>query len=161
MIDKRTIFEIHRFKNEGHSTRAIARRLRLSRKTVGKYLEEPQPPRAIPKKKASKLDAYRSMIEDFLAQDGTVAATVILQRLREKGFSGGISILREYLRSLRGTVKNREAFIRFESPPGVQMQIDWGHFGSLSYEGNKRKLYALAVIEAHSRMLYQPKRVKR
>ena len=118
MIDKRTIFEIHRLKNEGFKTRAIARRLRLSRKTIRKYLENPNPPRAIPEKRPSKLDPYRCMIEDFLAQDGTVAATVLLQRLRKKGFSGGISILREYLRSLRGTVKNREAFIRFESPPG-------------------------------------------
>ena len=34
------------------------------------------------------------------------------------------------------------------------MQIDWGHFGSLTYGTAVRKLYALAVIEAYSRMLY-------
>ena len=34
------------------------------------------------------------------------------------------------------------------------MQIDWGHFGSLRYEDTMRKLYALAVIECYSRMLY-------
>ena len=34
------------------------------------------------------------------------------------------------------------------------MQVDWGHFNSLSYKGGNRKLYALAVIESHSRMLY-------
>jgi transposase len=55
---------------------------------------------------------------------------------------------------VRGQKKYRHAFIRFESPPGKQMQIDWGHFGSLRYEDTMRKLYALAVIECYSRMLY-------
>jgi hypothetical protein len=34
------------------------------------------------------------------------------------------------------------------------MQIDWGHFGSLPYGSEHRKLYALAVVESYSRMLY-------
>ena len=34
------------------------------------------------------------------------------------------------------------------------MQVDWGHMGTLTYGNNKRKLYALAVLEGHSRMLY-------
>jgi hypothetical protein len=34
------------------------------------------------------------------------------------------------------------------------MQIDWGHFGSLTYGTAVRKLYALAVTEAYSRMFY-------
>ncbi len=45
-------------------------------------------------------------------------------------------------------------FIRFESSPGEQFQTDWGHFGSLPYGNTKRKLYALAVTECHSRMLF-------
>ena len=34
------------------------------------------------------------------------------------------------------------------------MQIDWGHFDTLTYGATKRKLYALAVVESYSRMLY-------
>lgn len=66
--------------------------------------------------------------------------------------SRGSRIIRDYLQRIRP--KNKQAFIRFESAPGKQMQIDWGHFGSLVYGGAKRKLYALAVIEGYSRMLY-------
>jgi transposase len=54
----------------------------------------------------------------------------------------------------RGKIKGREAFIRFESPPGKQTQIDWGHFGSLTYGSARRKLYAVSVVECCSRMLY-------
>jgi len=43
MIEKRTIFEMHRLQAEGFSARGVARRLRISRKTVKKYLENPDP----------------------------------------------------------------------------------------------------------------------
>ena len=79
---------------------------------------------------------------------------MVLQRLHENGFDGKITIVRDYLRHLRGPRKKRQAFLRFESLPGEQMQIDWGHFGSLLYAETKRKLYALVVLEAYSRMLY-------
>ncbi len=49
---------------------------------------------------------------------------------------------------------SREPFIRFETGPGRQIQIDWGHFGNLPYGSTRRKLYALVVLEGHSRMLY-------
>jgi len=154
MIDKRTIFEIHRLNNIGWSARKIARNLRLARTSVKKYLEKPE--HAVVKRahRASKLDSYRELIDQFLEQDPEVKAPVVLQRLQSNGFDGKINIVRHYLQKKRGRIKNREAFIRFESPPGKQVQIDWGHFGTLSYGDTKRKLYALAVIESHSRMLY-------
>ena len=42
MIDKRTIFEIHRLKDFGWTERRIAREIRLGRNTVKKYLENPE-----------------------------------------------------------------------------------------------------------------------
>ena len=90
----------------------------------------------------------------MLTQYPKVKAPVILRQIQNKGFDGEITIVRDYLKHLRHNIYNKEAFIRFESGPGQQMQIDWGHFGSLTYGKSSRKLYALAVIESHSRMLY-------
>jgi transposase len=154
MISKRTIFEIHRLDNLGWSERRIARELRVGRTTVKKYLENPEPGRAKKIPRASKLDPYRDLIDQLLEHDPLAKAPVILQRLQQNGFDGKITILRDYLQKLRGQMKYKEPFIRFESPPGKQMQIDWGHFGSLTYGDTKRKLYALAVIESYSRMIY-------
>jgi transposase len=153
MIDRQTVFEIHRLHNLGWKDRKIARKLRISRPTVRRYLQNPEPlKRKI--SRASKLDPYRGRIKELLEQDPEVKATVVLQRIEEQGFDGKITIVRDYLRGLRGQQKFAIPFIRFESAPGKQMQVDWGHFGSLAYGDTLRRLYALAVIESYSRAAY-------
>ena len=154
MIHRRTVFEIHQLQAKGYSCRSIARQLQISRGSVAKYLADPALVTSTRKKKSSKLDPYRELIEDMVKECPDVKAPVVLQRIREKGFSGEITIVRDLLRKLRGKAKNRQPFIRFESQPGEQIQVDWGHMGTLTYGENRRKLYGLAVLEGHSRMLY-------
>jgi len=153
MINKRMVFEIHRLNDLGLSIRQIAVTLNLDRGTVSKYLKDPDATGKNRPGRSSKLDPFRDIIKDAVKLYPKVKAPVILKLIREKGFEGEITIIREYLRHLRGTRK-KQAFIRFESLPGQQMQVDWGHFGSLIYGDSSRKLYALAVIESHSRMLH-------
>jgi transposase len=154
MINRRTVFEIHQLQAKGFSCRSIARQLQVSRETVAKYLADPASVIRSRKKKPSKLNPYRDLIETMIKECPDVKAPVILQRIRKKGFDGEITIVRDMLRKLRGKAMNRQPFIRFESQPGEQVQIDWGHMGTLTYGENRRKLYALAVLEGHSRMLY-------
>ena len=153
MIDRRTIFEIYRLFNEGLSERRIAKGLLISRKSVAKYLETPNPERPLIVR-ASKLDPFKEEIDRFLKIDASVSAAVIHQRLAQQGLDGGVSIVKDYLRGIRNNFKEKKSFIRFESAPGQQCQIDWGHFGSIEYGNTKRKLYGMAVIECHSRLLY-------
>jgi transposase len=153
MIDRQTVFEIHRLHHLGFMERKIAWTLRISRPTVKRYLKNPQPLK-MKTSRSSKLDAYRDRIKELLEKDPQVKAPVVLQRLQQQGFDGKITIVRDCLRRLRGQQTRRTPFIRFESRPGQQMQIDWGHFGSLVYAESMRKLYALAVIESYSRAAY-------
>jgi len=153
MIDRQTVFEILRLDHEGLSIQKISDALCLSRKTVAKYIDDPYPQRKSAKR-ASKLDPFKEQIKQLLQTDPKASAVVIKQRLEPLGFNGGITILKDYLGTVRPAPVKRTPYIRFESAPGEQMQIDWGHFGSLSYGATQRKLYALAVIECYSRMLY-------
>lgn len=153
MIDRRTVFDIHRLAHDGLSVRKIAATLGLDRQTVKKYLDDPAP-QATPRTRASKLDPYQDDIARMLEADPKVSAAVMRQRLQERGFDGGSTIVRDYLSRVRPRVPAKAAFIRFESEPGVQCQIDWGHFGALTYGHTQRKLYCLAVVECHSRLLY-------
>jgi transposase len=154
MIDNRTVFEIHRLKDMLFSKRQIAQTLNLDRSTVDKYLKHPDTTYKKRQGRSSKLDPYRELIKEMVTQYPKVKAPVVLRQIQDKGFDGEITIVRDYLKHLRHNDYSKEAFIRFESRPGQQMQIDWGHFGSLTYGKSSRKLYALAVIESHSRMLY-------
>ncbi len=153
-IDKQIIFEIHRLNDLGWAERKIAKHLRISRPSVNKYLLNPDQTPVKRAKRVSKLDPHRDLIKQFVEQDPQVKTPVVLQRLQNKGFDGKITILRDYLQKLRGPQSSPKAFIRFESDPGQQIQIDWGHFGHLQYQDTKRKLYALTVVEGYSRMLY-------
>ena len=153
IIDQRTIFEIHRLAHEGLSVRKIAQTLGISRPTTSKYLDDPTPPR--PRRpRPSQLDPFKDTITRMLELDPKVSAVVLRQRLAEQGFTGGITMVRQYLTRLRPASQQKHPFIRFESAPGVQCQIDWGHFGSMAYGSTARKLYCLAVVECHSRLLY-------
>jgi transposase len=152
MIDKRTVFEIHRLNNMQFSIRQIAKQLGLDRGTVKKYIEQPDITCQKRPDRVSKLDPFRDLIQQMVNDYPQIKAPVVLQHIRAKGFAGEITIVRYYLRELRQAKK--QAFIRFESRPGEQFQIDWGHFGSLTYGKSSRKLYALVVIESHSRVLF-------
>src|SRR5436189_6436824 len=113
MIDKRTIFDIHRLAHDGLSGRKIAAALGLSRQTVQKYLGDPNPQR--PRRpRASMLDPFTDDIAGMLDSDPKVSAMVIRQRLAERGFDGGITIVRAYLSGVRPSAKPKAAFIRFE-----------------------------------------------
>jgi transposase len=153
MINRHTVFEIHRLYHQGLSKQKIAAILHIDPKTVRKFIIDPDPQRS-PIRRPSKLDPFKEEIQRLLEIDSTASAAVILQRITPQGFDGGMTILKDYLHTLRDHFKKKEAFIRFESLPGEQCQVDWGHFGSIAYGDTKRKLYCLAALECHSRLLY-------
>lgn len=154
MIDKRTILEIIALNEQGFSKRSIARQLQIDRGTIAKYLSGYHPEQRKQTTRSSKLDPYREMIEEMVTACPDIKAPVVLQRISEKGFNGKITIVRDYLQQLRGHRKIRQPFTRFETEPGEQLQIDWGHFPGISYGDYRRKLYALSVVEGYSRMFY-------
>jgi transposase len=138
---------------ENWSIRKIARHLHLGRRTISQYLATPAR-RAVPRQRASKLDPFKTTIAELLEQDSEASAVVIAQQLRRLGFDGGLSILKEHLHAVRGHSAVQRAYVRMEPGPGERFEIDWGHFGALSYQGHARKLYAFCLVECHSRKLY-------
>lgn len=154
MKSRQVVFDIHRLKNEGMSLRSIARVLGIGRNTVTRYLNDPNRTLIKRIKPVSKLDPFKEMIKAFLEKDQRVASTVIYRKIKAMGYEGKTTILRDYLKGIRGQLKHKQAYIRFESKPGEQIQIDWAHFGSIPYGDTNRKVYALVAVEAYSRMLY-------
>jgi transposase len=155
VTDPRTIEAIYRMSHEQKlSRREIARQLHVSRKVIRKYLEDPLAKPAARKPRGSKLDPFKPVIRELLDQCPRVSSVVIAQRIQPLGYTGGRSILQDYLMTLRRIEHPPHAYVRVESSPGDCFQIDWGHFGAIDYQGDSRKLYAFCCIECHSRRLY-------
>ena len=152
MLERRIVFEIHRLKDMGLSNSQISREIGVSRDTVSRCLKNPDR-KPVSRVKPSMLDPYKQFIDDILKEHSDTPATVIMGCINKQGYTGCIRTLRYYVADRRKET-GRKAFIRFESPPGKQMQLDWGYFGSISYNNAKRKLYAFAITESYSRMLY-------
>ena len=118
------IVTLHR---QGLSERAIARKLGIHRNTVKKYIQEKQPPEY---KKSQRRDSilapYYQVIADFLDEDN-YRATWIFDRLKQLGYAGGYGIVKNYVRRVKQK-NQRQAYVRFETIPGLQGQMDWADF---------------------------------
>jgi transposase len=152
-LQPRDVFEIHRLRDGGASKEAIGKELGVSVPTVRRYLAAPE--RALVKgtrRRPSLLDPFKEKIDAMLETCRSVSAVVVRQRLAADGYTGGLTILKDYLRGVRG--RPVRTFTRFESLPGECFQVDWGHFGTILYGQHARPLYCFAMIDCYSRMLY-------
>jgi transposase len=80
-------------------------------------------------------------------------AQVLLRELRQQGYTGGYTLVKEYLQPKRQAARE-VAVRRFETPPGQQAQVDWGELGRLEGPEGRQKLYALVVTLGHSRAMF-------
>jgi len=153
MEDSAIVDAIYRLSQGEHwSIRKVARHLGISRETARKYRNGPVDKAPLPPR-PSKMDGYKDIVLDLLEQDPQAGGSVIQQRLTRLGYKGGVSILREYLRRVRRQPAPR-AFLRMDPLPGERFEVDWGHFGAIEYQGDRRKLYAFVLVDCHSRLLY-------
>jgi transposase len=126
MLTQEQTVEIRVLSRQGKGIREIARELGVSRITARRYLKDPKRRRYGPHeprstKLASHLEYLHLRIE--AARPQWIPATVLLREIRERGYTGGISILKDYLAPLKRG--EPEPVVRFETAPGGQMQADF------------------------------------
>lgn len=128
MITGEEVMDIRVLHRQGTSIRGIARELQMSRKTVRRYLRDPElaPVYRTRVPRPSKLDPFKGYLKRRIAEAAPrrLPATVYLREIRDLGYDGGISILKTWLREETPT-SPAPAIIRFETPPGRQAQADW------------------------------------
>ncbi len=145
--------EINQLKREGLSILAISNLTGYDRKTIRKYLLEPieRPVYAARPPAVSKLAPFESFLRERL-QAGVWNARVLLRELRTRNYKGGYTILTDWLRPQRQAARV-VAVRRFETPPGKQAQVDWGHLGSLAHAGTERALWGFTMTLGYSRRM--------
>src|SRR2546427_755532 len=148
MLNLEGFMNIRDLKQQGWTVSAIAEQLNLDRKTVRRYLLEPPQPYKRENPAPCKIDPHRGYLRERWEQ-GVHNASKLLDEIRGRGYDGGYSQLKLAVASWREEGRER-AFVRFETQPGEQSQMDWGHFGNWG----GRRLYGFALTLCYSRMRY-------
>lgn len=159
MLSVEEWIDIRELSRRGLSTSAIARQTGRDRKTVRKVIREeagPRPRASSARGKETKLAPYKEYLLQRVDQ-GCLNASVLLSEISRLGYSGRITMLRLFLGPIRKElIRKREATERFETGPGKQAQVDWGHFGRIWDPERDRwsKLYAFVFTLGYSRAQY-------
>jgi transposase len=140
---------------KGMSQRKIAKKLGLSRNTVKKYLENPGFPESRGRigKRKSLLDPYTHTVNTWFEEDLDYTAVWIYDRLTAMGFSGSYEMVKRKVHDLKAR-RQAIAYMRFETEPGFQAQVDFGAFQVDRADGSIKKLYLFSMILGYSRRIY-------
>lgn len=154
MLGGGVVKTIWRMWREGMSIRAIADRLGVSRNTVRRYLRHPGLPEPSPRpKRPSKLDPFRDYLLQRVCVDGVTNCEVLLRELRERGYTGGRIILKEFVAPLRPP-RAPKATVRFETEPGEQAQVDFKVVTLVRLDGQLQRLWAFCMVLSWSRAMF-------
>jgi transposase len=152
MIDYETYVKIKLYKDQhGLKCSQIARELNLDYRTVEKWLDQKQYQQRKSSRRVSKLDPFKVRIVRML-EAHPYTAVQIFQRLREDGFDGGYTIVKEYVRKVRPP--KIKAFLKLSFAPGECAQVDWGSYGSVTVGEARRRLSFFVMVLCYSRMMY-------
>ncbi len=147
--------DIRSDRQKGMSYTEIGRRYNIDPRTAKKYAEsETRPTYIMSEAKPSKLDPYKEQITVWL-EEAPYSAERILEKIREQGFDGGHSMVREFVRHKKEQ-NDEKATVRFETMPGLQGQMDWAFFEDYTVleNGKIKKLYCFLMVLGYSRMRY-------
>ena len=141
--------ELHH--GRGHDQRRIAAELGCNRRTVQRYLAAEGWLNYRTPRRAKKLDGLQAWLgERFRRHRGN--ADVVRQDLeREKGLAVSLRTVERAVEGLRqGLAAETRATLRFETPPGRQLQIDFGE-ARAAVGGERAKLYLFVAALGYSR----------
>src|SRR5689334_14594280 len=146
--------DLHR---QGVTVSGIARSVGLDRKTVRRYIARGlEPPVYGPRKpRTTQLQQFERYLRERIAAFPQLTGRRLHRELRDLGYTGGYTILTEFLRDIRPAAAPQFE-VRFETPPGRQAQVDFAHFRTVFTDepGVERIIWLFSLVLGHSRMLW-------
>jgi transposase len=155
-----TVITLHLQK--GWSIRRISRELHISRKRIRRILVSnsvlrdttPQSEIPLKKKRPSKLDPYKEFIEELLDKYSNITGQRVYEHLKEKGYDGEITIVRDYLKAVRGA-GSKTPVRMVETDPGQLAAHDWSDYNiTFTSTGKTEKVTFFSYILCYSRRQY-------
>ncbi|HET90757.1 MAG TPA: IS21 family transposase [Chloroflexi bacterium] len=160
MLTVETVLKVRLAKRDGLSLRKIAKRYRLSRNTVRKYLrgEEVEPKYQRRQEVKPKLGPFVAALEQLLTEDlerpvrERRSALLLFEELQRRGYEGAYDSVRRHTKAWRaGRRPISEVFIPLRFEPGEAFQFDWGE-ETLIIGGRTTKVSIAHFRLCHSRL---------
>jgi transposase len=152
MDKEHSMLEARILQGQGKTQTEIAELLGVCERTVRYHLKAMPAGRKKPNR-ISKVDAYKATIDAILDANPSYNGELIYERLQKLGYSGKISVMKDYVAKVRRKLQI-QAVIRFETEPGQQAQVDWKEFGKQIVDGRVTKLYAFVMVLGYSRKAF-------
>ena len=152
MVRKEECMDIWLLHRQGHSLRAISRMTGLHRDTVTRYLRSEEFPRYKAVDRRSKLEPYHQMIRDWLSGED-YQATRIYELVTCQGYRGSYETVKRYVGRVKGE-RDRVAYLRFETDPGFQAQVDFADFKVINPDSSEETFYCFVMVLGFSRHKY-------
>lgn len=135
--------------------RELSRLFGVDRNTVRRCLRQDE---WRPYARAAAGDTLLGPHEEFLrtrAPEVNYSAQILFQELVSKrGYRGGYDTVKRFVRPLRAARMQAErALVRFETPPGLQSQVDWGQ-ARVWFRSGPRILHLFALTLGFSRRTF-------
>lgn len=144
------------------SIRRISRELGISRERIRRMLlsnsvsRDTTPASGImPKKKRpGKLDPYKEFISELLKKYSDITGQRVYEHLKQKGFDGEITIVRDYLKTIR-SMGSKTPVRMVETDPGQRGAHDWSDYNITFTSSDKtEQVTFFSYILGYSRRQY-------
>jgi transposase len=145
----------------GTARRAIARALGISRNTVKAILKDHthervaeqsalpcKPPRA---PRAMKLEPFAGVIVELLTRYPDITAQRVFEELRDKGYTGGYTAVKDHVRAVRPPNKPQPSLTTPTYGPGEMAECDWSPYRVRLLTGKEITVQAFGYTLCFSR----------
>lgn len=154
MIERTGLEALQLLKQRGHTQKAVAQMLGLSRTTVQKYwsIDPSGFDATIRRHRAKKLDQHQALVDELYKQHGN--CDVVRQELEKRGIVASLRMLERHTEHIRQeAAADQRALLRIETPPGLYMQIDYGT-KTVKIAGMCQTVKLFVAVLAYSRRVF-------
>jgi len=141
-------------REKGWGTKRIAKELGISRNTVKRYVRQKTWAPYNKPKRLKRLEGLEDWLEQTFRKHQGNSVVVHQELAKQHKIHLSKSTVRRAVQPLRKSLEMEAiATVRFETPPGKQMQIDFGSI-TVRINGEKTKVHFFAAILGFSRRQY-------
>lgn len=154
MVEAEVVRQIRLLRDAGWGAKRIAAEVGVARNTVRRYLRSETAGVQVRPARRALDDGARARARELFTGAADGNAVVVQQMLAAEGVDVGVRVVQRAVAEGRREARvSALATVRFETPPGDQMQIDFGEKW-VAIGGQRVRVHLLVAVLSYSRRLF-------